>query len=389
MSHFSKYFFAIIILLVTQNVKAQNEQYAFLVHFKDKAATTFSLNNPQQYLSARALERRAKYNITIDSTDLPVVATYVDSIIEVTNGVLHLTSRWQNFAVILVEDSASILLLSNIDFVKDFRLVGYYAAGLHMLPAPDNDSATGDKPTDFDENYYGAAWKQIHLCNGEYLHSEGWTGNDKLIAVIDAGFEGVNTNMAFDSLYQQGRLLDTHNFILDTSYVYDYSQHGSVVLSCMASLIPETHVGTAPYASYALYATDDQSTEQIIEESNFVAATERADSIGADLITTSLGYNTFDDPADNHTYAELDGKTTLVAKAANTATQKGIVVLASAGNEGNLPWEYILTPGDADSAMTIGSVNSVKTVAASSGHGPNAAGSLPARDAAGRPGSLL
>jgi serine protease AprX len=371
-----KYLLLIIILLVTQHAKAQNEQYAFLVNFKDKNATTFSLNNPQAYLSQRALDRRTKYAISIDSTDLPVVQSYVDSILHVTNGILHLTSRWQNFAVILIHDSSSILNLAAIDFVKNVRLTGNYPAGLHLLPAPSDSIPTGGKPTDYDENYYGAAWKQIHLCNGEYLHSEGWNGSNKLIAVIDAGFIGVDSNMAFDSLYQQGRLLDTHNFILDTSYVYDYSEHGSMVLSCMASLVPETHVGTAPYASYVLYVTDDANTEQIIEESNFVAAAERADSIGADLITTSLGYNEFDNPDDSHVYADLDGHTTFVAKAANTATQKGIVVVASAGNEGQSDWEYILTPGDADSAMTVGSVNASKIIAPTSGHGPNASNKL-------------
>jgi serine protease AprX len=371
-----KYLLLIIVLAVTQHARAQSEQYAFLVRFKDKSATTFNLDNPQAYLSQRAVDRRTKYGISIDSTDLPVVTSYVDSILHVTNGILHLTSRWQNFAVILIPDSSDILNLSAIDFVKDFRLTGYYATGLHLLPPPSDSISTGGKPTGYDENYYGAAWKQIHLCNGEYLHSEGWKGNNKLIAVIDAGFSGVNTNIAFDSLYQNGRLFDTHNFILDTSYVYDYSEHGSFVLSCMASLVPETHVGTAPYASYALYVTDDANTEQVIEESNFVAAAERADSIGADLITTSLGYNEFDNPLDNHVYADLDGHTTSVAKAANIATQKGIVVVASAGNEGQTAWQYILTPGDADSAMTVGSVNEAKVPAPTSGHGPNAANKL-------------
>ncbi|KAA5536519.1 S8 family serine peptidase [Taibaiella lutea] len=371
-----KYCLLIIILLVTQYAEAQDEQYAFFVNFKDKNATTFSLSNPQAYLSQRALDRRTKYGINIDSTDLPAVQSYVDSILHVTNGTLHLTSRWQNFAVILIHDSSSILNLLTIDFVKDVRIAGYYPTGLHLLPAPADSIPTGGKPTDYDENYYGQAWEQIHLCNGEYLHSKGWTGNNKLIAVIDAGFTGVDNNMAFDSMYQEGRLLDTHNFILDTSYVYDYSDHGSYVFSCMASLVPQTHVGTAPYASYVLYVTDDENTEQIIEEGNFVAAAERADSIGVDLITTSLGYNEFDNPDDSHVYADLDGHTTFVAKAANTATQKGIIVVASAGNEGQNEWEYILTPGDADSAMTIGSVNASKVVASTSGHGPNAANRL-------------
>lgn len=358
-------------------LNAQNEQYAFLVHFKDKALTEHNLNAPQTYLSTRAIERRSKYNIAIDSTDLPVVPAYVDSILHITNGFLHLTSKWDNYVIILIPDSTDILLLNNIAFVKDFKQVAYYATGLHYMPSPNTDtSQTGNKPTDFDATYYGAAWNQIHLCHGEYLHNEGYRGNGKLIAVIDAGFMNVDGIGAFDSLFQQGRLIDHHNYVLDTDYVYDYSEHGTNVLSCMASVSPEIHVGTAPDASYALYISEDVASEQLIEESNFAAAAERADSIGADEITTSLGYNTFDNPADNHTYSDLDGNTTIAAKAANMATRKGIFVVASAGNEGATPWGYILTPGDADSAMTIGSVNSAKVRANSSSHGPNAAGHL-------------
>jgi serine protease AprX len=352
---------------------AQSPQYAFLVTFTDKNPTTFTLNNPQAYLSTRSLDRRTKYNIAVDSTDLPVVGTYIDSILHLTNGVLHVTTRWQNAAVILIPDSASILTLTPLSFVKNFRLVAYYPTGLHMRPAGDT---IGNRPTGFDQNYYGAAWTQIHLCNGEALHNADYRGTNKLIAVIDVGFTGANTVGAFDSLFQENRLLDTHNFILDTSYVFDYDQHGTNVLSCMASLIPETHVGTAPKALYALYVTDDAATEQIIEESNLLAAAERADSLGADVITTSLGYNTFDNPNDSHPYSDMDGNTTVAAKALNAATRKGIFVLASAGNEAENSWHYILTPGDADSVMTVGAVTNTKVIAGFSSYGPNAANVL-------------
>ncbi len=373
----AKYSLAIFVLqFIWQNAWSQNPQYAFRVSFRDKSTTPHTLSNPAAYLSSRAIDRRAKYSIAIDSSDLPVVSTYIDSVLHTTNGVLHLSSRWQNSCVLLLEDSSDILSLLPISFVKDIRKVAYYSAGLHQRPGAEQGNSTGERPTDFDENFYGAAWSQIHLCHGEYLHQQGNMGEGKLIAVIDVGFSGVNTAAPFDSLFQQNRLLDTWNYIYDTTHVYDYSSHGTQVLSCMASYVPQSHVGTAPKAMYALYLTDDQNSEQAIEEDNFAAAAERADSLGADLITTSLGYNTFDDPADSYTYSDLDGHTTLVAKAANTAVHKGIFVVASAGNEGMQTWQHILTPGDADSAMTIGSVNNIKTYAISSGKGPNAAGVL-------------
>lgn len=367
----------LVMACMAVSVSAQTEQYAFRVSFTDKNETSYSLAAPSAYLSARAIERRNKYNITVDSTDIPVVHDYVDSVLEVTDGILHLTSRWQNYCVVLLEDSARILNLQNISFVKSVRKVAYYANGLHQMPAPTPDSSNnGEKPTDFDTDFYAAAWNQIHLCNGEYLHEKGNMGEGKLIAVIDIGFTGVDVAVAFDSMFNNNRLIDTWNYIVDTSFVFGSGAHGCRVLSCMAAYQPDVFVGTAPNAMYALYATDDQDTEHAIEEDNFLAAAERADSIGADVINTSLGYNKFDNPDDSYSYNDLDGNTTIVAKASNAATRKGILVIASAGNEGDKPWLHILSPGDADSAMTVGSSDANKNAAVSSGEGPNSAGVL-------------
>lgn len=355
---------------------AQEAQYAFRVSFSDKNATTHTLSAPSAYLSQRALDRRARFGIAVDSSDLPVPAAYIDSVLQRTQGVLHNSSRWHNTCVILTGDPSLASSLVTLPFVKEVSSVGYYANGLHERPgAEEPGETTGERPTGFDENYYGAAWSQIHLCHGEYLHEQGYRGQGMLIASIDVGFTGVATGRAFDSLFENGRLADTWNYIYDTAHVFGYSAHGCQTLSCMASLWPEVHVGTAPGANYALYATDDAGTEQAIEEDNFAAAAERADSIGADLISTSLGYNIFDN-TDFYTYAQLDGHTTVSARTANTAVRKGIMVVASAGNEGLNPWQHILTPGDADSVMTVGSVNNQKIHAASSGQGPNAAGLL-------------
>lgn len=373
------FFLWLLLLANAFLLKAQDPQYAFRVSFTDKQPTLFSLHTPADYLSSRALDRRLKYGIAIDSLDLPVPVSYTDSVLTVTGGVLHTTSRWLNSCVVLCPDAAAAAAaLSNLSFVQEFRQVAYYPTGLHQRPGqPDTTGPGGGaRPTDFDEPFYGVAWSQIHLCHGEFLHEEGYMGAGKLIAVVDVGFSGVHTAPAFDSLFAGGRLADTWNFIRDTAHVFDYGAHGCQTLSCMAAYQPGTHVGTAPEASYALYATDDLSSEQAIEEDNYVAATERADSIGADLISTSLGYNTFDNPADSYTYSELDGHTTLVARIANIATTKGILTVASAGNEGSSNWHYILSPGDADSAMTIGSVNNLKSPASTSGRGPNASAML-------------
>jgi len=379
MQNILRYFvITLLLVLFNTNLYAQAEQYAFRVSFTNKAATNYTIASPLSYLSQRALDRRTKYGIAVDSTDLPVVSTYIDSVLTVTNGVLHLSSRWLNHCVILTHDSSSVLSLSNIEFVNQVKKVGYYSNGLHQKPSNGSDSLgnIGNKPTAFDANFYSAAWNQINLCQGAYLHEQGNMGENKLIAVIDVGFSGTDNIAAFDSMFANGRLIDTWNFIFDTNHVYGYGDHGTQVLSCMAAYIPETFVGTAPNAMYALYATDHSSTEQAIEEDNLVAAAERADSLGTDVINSSLGYRVFDNPSDNYAFSEFDGNSTLVAKAANMATRKGILFVASAGNDGNNSWQKISTPADADSAMTIGSVTQTLAPSGFSSEGPNASGIL-------------
>lgn len=383
MGHRIKNLGLLLLLLLGLPSFAQNQQYAFRVSFTDKDETIFTLTNPAAYLSSKAIARRTKYNIAIDSTDLPVNQIYTDSVLQVTEGVLHLSSKWQNHCVILLSDSSKILELQNIAFIKNIKQVAYYFNGLHaQSTGPGNGGGSGNMgsngilPATFDQNFYGAAWPQIQMCHGEYLHENDKLGQGILIAVIDLGFNGVDEIAAFDSMRNRGRLMDTWNYIYDTAHVTGYSEHGTKILSTMAAYSPQNYVGTAPEATYALYVSDDEDTEQSIEEDNWLAAAERADSIGADIISTSVGYNQFENPDDSYTYADLDGHTTIVARAANTANSKGITVLASAGNEGATSWQHILTPGDADSVMTVGSVNADKQPSFFSGTGPNTSGLL-------------
>ncbi|MGN6568642.1 MAG: S8 family serine peptidase, partial [Flavipsychrobacter sp.] len=219
---------------------------------------------------------------------------------------------------------------------------------------------------------YGSASAQTLLVNGNYLHDHGYRGEGMLITVLDAGFLSVDTHPVFDSMRAGGRLLDMHNFVLNTDDIYGYDHHGTEVLSIMAGNEPGIYIGAAPYAQYALYITEDDNSEQPVEMDNLLAATERADSLGTDVISVSLGYDIFDNSS--LSYSDIDGKSTDAAKAANMATQKGILFVSSAGNDGSTPWHYILTPGDADSALTVGAVYANKTSDPISGHGPNSGG---------------
>lgn len=365
-----KIFYFLFSLLFTNCCLAQSPEYAYRVYFKDKTATQYNLNMPESFLSSRAIDRRVRFLVPVDSSDLPVCQTYIDSVSTLTGGRLHVVSKWKNTAVFLLDDSNSIHLAEHLSFFQKAVLVAIYPNGLQM---PDT-SFLAQKPTGYDENFYGAAWKQIALCNGQFLHEKGLLGTGILLALIDAGFDGVETIAAFDSLRQQGKIADRWNFAHNQISIANEGSHGTRVLSCIATNMPETFVGTAPGATVALYTSEDLSSEQPIEEDNWVAAAERADSLGADIITTSLGYNTFDPPFPDETYTRLDGKTTFITQGVNLAASKGILLIVSAGNEGLTPWHYILTPGDADSALTIGAVDQNNISVSTSSYGPNASG---------------
>ncbi|HTN17874.1 MAG TPA: S8 family peptidase, partial [Chitinophagaceae bacterium] len=292
-------------------------------------------------------------------------------------------SKWQNNCVVLTSDTSGMHLVRSKPYVKSAVYVAVFSSPLHLLKEKPSDKNTLPESVVKDrlrttgtKSYYGDAFDQIRLANGDYLHDRGYRGKGKLIAVLDEGFNLVNTLPGFDSLRSSGRIADTYNFNFNKTEVYGYSGHGTQVLSTMAGIQTGTYVGTAPDADYALYITENSSAEQPFEMDNLVAAMERADSIGADIITISLGYNTFTIGTVNEDLklSDIDGKSTVAAMGANTATQKGILVVASAGNEGGGWWNKILTPGDADSALTCGSVDIDKTISSTSGRGPNAAG---------------
>lgn len=366
----------LIVLSFACTAQALNTQYAFRISFTDKKGTA-DISIPLGFLSQRAIDRRSTQNIAIDTIDLPVSPDYIDSVLDITGGVLHVTSKWLNTCVILLEDSSAILPLQGKSYITDIEYIGYYQTGLHNKTASvkfsEETLSDGNKTTGT-QSYYNATWTQTHLVNGDCLHDNDWKGQGKLIAVLDDGFNFVDTNPAFDSLYQSGRVLDKYNFVRDTDFVYGYNAHGTEVLSTMAVYMPDSFVGAAPLAYYALYITEDQGSEQPIEMDNMVAAFERADSMGADVVTSSLGYNVFFGPVPyTIPAAQLDGKTTVAAKAVNIATMKGMVMVMTAGNEGS---GGLLTPGDADSALTVGNVDANKLPAGSSGTGPNAAGHI-------------
>lgn len=367
-------------LLVTLESVAQT-QYAYRVTFRDKTGSPALSANPA-WLSSRSMARRNNFNIALDSTDRPVSPVYIDSVLRLTGGVVHTKSRWLNQLVVLLNDSSRRQQLAGKSFISNVEWIGYFANGLHQKTSPGQTGggpgagpATGAKTTG-DPAHYGSAWAMTDFVHGDYLHDQGLTGRGKLIAVIDEGFSGVETQQAFAEMRNNGRLLDTHNFLYNTGNVFVNGYHGTNCLSPLAANRPGFYVGAAPDADYALYITEDgQWTDAVYELDNLIAAMERADSVGADVISASIVYNIFVSPFSSaFSKAELDGHTTNVARAANLAVGKGIVYVSSAGNEGNNAWNFLDSPGDADSVLTVGSVGIARGASAFSSPGPNASG---------------
>ncbi len=229
------------------------------------------------------------------------------------------------------------------------------------------------QPTDLD---YGFSEHQIKMLNGDQLHEQGFLGDGMTIAVLDNGFLKVNEIAVFDSLWIKNQIISTYDFVKNTAIEFNEGSHGTKVLSVMAANSPGNLMGTAPNANYHLIRIEIADSESLLEEYLWMCGAEYADSVGADIINSSLGYTVFDDASKNHTYSDLDGNTTVVARAADMAASKGILVVTSAGNYGNKDWVHIGSPSDGDSVLAVGAVDEFKNLAPFSSIGPTADGRL-------------
>lgn len=360
------------LFLVSVNFFLAFSQETFVISLRDKNENEYSLIRPNEFLSEASLARRTKQHIAITESDLPVSKSYIEQLKNAGAEISHI-SKWLNRVVIKTENISHI---ASLPFVKS---VAQISSG--KTPRK-NEQDKREKLfeldfRDFDEaKYYGNAVSQNTMIRVDYLHKRGYKGDSVHIALFDAGYRNANNIRGFDSLFQKNRVLETWNFVetKDSVFRVDDGTHGTSVLSCMAANEPNKMVGTSPNAFYSLYVTENGASETIVEEYNWLIAAEHADSAGAELFSTSLGYTTFDDDSLNHTYADLNGHTTVITRAANAAARVGIVVVNSAGNEGDDPWHYISAPADGDSVLAVGAVKSDRTIANFSSRGPNSAG---------------
>ena len=355
--------FALNICLGTFAQFTPEDTLKYRISLKDKAATDYSLQKPEMYLSKKSIERRKRQGLEIDSTDLPVCKKYVDAIRKKGVHVL-VTGKWDNFVTVSCNDSMLIAEIAGLPFVRSTERVWRGVA----KRASERDSLI-NKPLRTD-SLYGPAITQIKMSHADHLHEAGFKGQGMTIAVIDAGFHNVDKIEAMKNI----NILGTRDFVNPEADIYAESSHGMSVLSCMAMNQPNVMIGTAPEASYWLLRSEDEYSENLVEQDYWAAAIEFADSVGVDLVNTSLGYYSFDDPTKNYRYRDLNGHYALMSREAAKVADKGIVVVCSAGNSGSGSWKKITPPGDAENVITVGAVNKYGVLAPFSSVGNTADG---------------
>lgn len=360
---------AFVLIMLGQGVLAQLAPHKYWVEFTDKFNSPYSLEEPSAFLSQRAIDRRINQSIGLDATDLPVNPQYIQQVLQTGDVQLMYPSKWFNAVAVYFADSTLLDDIAALPFVATVRSMPSY--GRQEFPQLKPGRAAGFTKS---QNEYGAAFHQIEMLNGHRLHEAGYTGNGMRIALMDGGYNSADQMEAFAPLIEAGRLLGTYDFVGTQENVFYSSSHGTRVWSTMASYWPDSIIGAAYSAEYLLFLTEDVGSEYQLEEVNWIAAAEMADSAGVDVLNTSLGYTLFDDPEQNYSYADMDGQTTWISRGANFAAQKGMLVVNSAGNSGSGSWFYISAPADADSVLAIGAILADSTVAGFSSRGPSVDG---------------
>ncbi len=357
----------VVFLFFTSALFAQVNRY--MVFFKDKNGSGFTTGSPTDFLSQRAIDRRIQQAIPITEQDFPVNGNYVLEVRDAGADVFF-TTRWMNG--VLVQCNAS--LVSTIESLPSVDRVEYVAPNTRLQNNGRNKNSSKSKSVK-------AAVKtqaQLQMIGLDEMQSAGYKGQSIVIGIFDSGFQGVNVAAPFQHIFNEGRinLEVSKDFVSNTSNVFQYDAHGTEVFSVIAAYQDGTFTGGSYLADYQLYVTEDVPTEYRIEEYNWLFAAERADSAGVDIINSSLGYYDFDDASMDYPKSALDGKTTVVSKAAQFAADRGIVVVCSAGNEGGRAWQIITAPADAKDVLAIANVNSMGIRSGSSSIGPAADGRI-------------
>ncbi|WP_367754489.1 S8 family serine peptidase [Flavobacterium sp. WC2430] len=346
------------------------------VYFNAKANSQSYYESPLLMLSQRALDRRTNQSIALDFMDIPVNKDFVSQVKLVSGITVMAKSKWLNAihvrgtqtAINSIKDFAFV---DKIDFANKTLNLGaktVKAGKLAKVTSVKEQSKTKRIKADYT---YGTSANQIQMLNGQLLHQQNYTGSGRIIAIMDAGYPGVDSALPFQRLKDNNQILGGYDFVSRSENFYTGNSHGTSVLSTMGGYKENALVGTAPDASYYLFITEDTTSENPIEESLWVEAAEKADSLGVDVINTSLGYFEFDNSTYNHTYSEMNGKTAFMSRGAEIAFSRGMIIVTAAGNEGGTGNPYIAVPADAVSVLAVGAVNATEVRASFSSIGPS------------------
>lgn len=368
-------FLLLLIPIITFGQVAPDKYW---IQFADKNGTPYSIDEPEAFLTQRALDRRVRQGIAVNESDLPVNPSYVAGVQAAGAAILN-TSKWLNGVSIETNSSAVLEAIAQLPYVLTYRRLvdniseneikqkEYFAN--ESINAEPLSPVAGEKSSAIFN--YGNAYTQINQINGIPLHDQGFRGQGMVIAVLDGGFDNADTHPAFDSLWANNQILGTKDFVHPGGSVFNESSHGTSVLSTMGANVPGQMIGTAPKASYWLLRSEYVVTENVLEEYNWVSAAEFADSVGADVINSSLGYIDFDMPEWDHSYEDMNGETNIVTIGADMAADKGVLVVNSAGNSGSSgSFPYIGAPADGFDVFTIGAVDGSGDRASFSSIGP-------------------
>lgn len=362
-------FHTLALLLVAGPICAQTAPDTWWVQFTDKDQTPYSIDQPEAFLSARSIQRRAAQGIAVDVLDLPVDPAYISTVLGLGPVQLLHRSRWFNAITIRTADPQVLQAIEALPFVASVR--GTRNVGYRPMPSQKELELAPFTDRDLE---YGDSFGQVAMMNGHLLHDMNARGQGMLIGVLDSGFEGTDVLDAFAALRSRGGIVASRDVVDRDGDVYQDHWHGRSVLSCMAGLMPGALVGTAPMADYVLVRTEEAATEFLVEEDHWVAGVEWCDSLGVDILNTSLGYTQFQDSTQDHTYASMDGQTTRISIAAGIASRKGMIPVVSAGNQGASEWYYISAPADAVDILSVGAVGAQAQHAWFSSYGPSADG---------------
>jgi len=360
-------------LLAGYSVSSAQTQLVF-VYFNNKPNKAAFYANPLSELSQKSLSRRSALGISLNDQDAPIEPSYIQNIQNLGFTVTDY-SKWLNGVAVNATTSQMTTLESQpyVQSVESFAKNSNGGTKIAHQNKWQETSATNKTQTLFD---YGNGSAQIDQINLRPLHLAGYTGTNVSIAVIDAGFPTVDTGSAFARIRNNNQIKGGYDFVAKSANIYNPSllDHGTVVLGAIGGYIENTFVGSAPDANFYLYRSENAAAEVPEEELYWIEAAEEADRQGVDIITTSLGYSTFDDSRYDYTYSDMNGTTSFIAKAAGIAVNKGIFVLIAAGNSGAQPWHYITTPADNANVFSIGSVDSNGISSGFSSFGPNSSG---------------